>query len=105
MARFAGSVGYVTQEEHVPGVWSPVETIKMMKGDVIRLSSTYQDNGKVNSDMSLSHRVSLIGDAYAFENYFKLKWINFNGLKVEISAIEMQRPRIIVTLGGVWNGI
>jgi hypothetical protein len=105
MAKFSGLVGYVTQEEQVPGVWSPVEKTAMMKGDVIRLSSTYQDNGKVNSDMSLNHRVSLIGDAYAFENYFKLKWVDFNGLRVEINSIEMQRPRIIITLGGVWNGI
>lgn len=104
MSKFAGLVGYVTQEESVPGVWSPVENPKMMKGDIIRQSSTNQNGDKVNSDVSLNHRVSLLGDAYAFNNYYSLKWIQLNGRKWEISSVELQRPRIVVTVGGLWNG-
>jgi hypothetical protein len=103
MARYAGLVGYVTQEESVPGVWSPVENSKMMKGDIIRQSSNTQNDNKVNSDISLNHRVSLLGDSYAFNNYFNLKWIELNGHKWEVSSVELQRPRLIVTVGGVWN--
>lgn len=104
MAKFTGLVGYVTQEESVPGVWSPVEIPKKMKGDIIRQSSSSQNDSKVNSDVTLSHRVSLLGDAYTFNNYFSLKWIELNGHKWEIASVELQRPRIIVTLGGLWNG-
>jgi hypothetical protein len=104
MSRYAGLVGYVTQEESVPGVWSPVDKSVMMKGDLIRQSSSVQNGDKVNSDVSLNHRVSLLGDSYAFNNYFNLKWIELDGLKWEASSIELQRPRIIVTVGGVWNG-
>jgi hypothetical protein len=104
MSRYAGLVGYVTQEENVPGVWSSVDKSVMMKGDLIRQSSSVQNGDKVNSDVTLNHRVSLLGDAYAFNNYFNLKWIELNGQKWEVSSIELQRPRIIVTVGGVWNG-
>jgi hypothetical protein len=104
MAKFSGLVGYVTQEETVPGVWSPVEKPRMMRGDVIRRSSTNQNDDKVNSDISLSHRVSLIGDAFTFNNYINIKWIDIDGYKWEVSSIEIQRPRIIVSLGGPWNG-
>ena len=104
MARFSGSVGYITQEEKVPGVWSSAENSKMMKGDIIRQSSTVQNGDKVNSDITLSHRVSLLGDAYAFGNYYNIKWIQLDGRKWEVTTVEIQRPRIIVTLGGVWNG-
>lgn len=103
MARFTGLVGYVTQEESVPGVWSPVETQKMMKGDMIRQSSSGQNGDKVHSDISLNHRVSLLGDSYAFNNYYNLKWIMVNGRKWEVSSVEIQRPRIIVSIGGLWN--
>jgi hypothetical protein len=104
MSKFAGLVGYATQEETVPGVWSPVEKTSMMKGDVIRQSASVQNDAKVNSDITLNHRVSLIGDAYAFANYYNLKWINIDGRKLEVSSVELQRPRLIVTLGGVYNG-
>lgn len=104
MAKFAGLVGYATQEETVPGVWSPVEKPVMMKGDVISQVSSVQNDGKVNSDITLNHRVSLMGDAYAFENYYNLKWIEIDGRKWEISSVELHRPRLIVTVGGLYNG-
>lgn len=103
MSKYAGLVGYVTQEETVPGVWSPVDKAVMTKGDIIRQSSSVQNDGKVNSDVTLNHRVSLIGDAYAFNNYFNLKWIEVGGRKLEVSSVELQRPRLIVTVGGLYN--
>jgi hypothetical protein len=103
MAKYAGLVGYVTQEETVPGVWSASEKAVMMKGDVISSSSSVQNDDKVNSDITLNHRVSLIGDSYAFDNYYNLKWITFGGRKLEVTSVEMHRPRLIVTVGGLYN--
>lgn len=104
MSKFAGWVGYVTQEETSPGVWSPMDNPKRMRGDIIRQNVNHQDNGKVNGDISLNHRVSLIGDKYAFNNVHFIKWVEFNNLKWEVTSVELQRPRIIVSLGGLWNG-
>jgi len=104
MAKFSGLVGYVTQSETSPGVWSSVENSIMMKGDIIRQSSNSQNGDKVNSDVFLNHRVSLVGDAYSFGNYYNIRWIEVDGLKWEVSSVEIQRPRIILSLGGVWNG-
>lgn len=104
MAKFFGLVGYVSQVESVPGVWSTVDDPRLMKGDIIRQSSNNQNDDKVNSDVSFNHRISLLGDTYAFNNYFNIKWIEVAGKKLEVSGIEIQRPRIIVTLGGLYNG-
>lgn len=104
MAKFAGLVGYVTEEETALGVWSPVETPKRMKGDMLRQSSSSQNGDKVNSDITLNHRVSLVGDAYAFGNYFNIKWIEVNSRKWEVESVEIKSPRLIVTVGGLWNG-
>lgn len=104
MAKFSGLVGYVTTEQTTPGVWLPVETPKRMRGDIIRQSSSRQNDDKVNSDVSLNHRISLVGDAYSFGNYYNIRWIEVDGLKWEVTGIEIQRPRIIVTLGGPYNG-
>lgn len=103
MAKFAGLVGYVTQEETVAGVWSPVDKSYVMRGDVISQSSSVQNDDKINSDITLNHRVSLLGDAYAFNNYFNLKWIEFGGRKLEVTSVELHRPRLVVTVGGLYN--
>lgn len=104
MARFSGIVGYVSQEETAPGVWTPVNKPRKMKGNVLRQTSSNSNSGNVNDDVTLNHRVSLIGDAYAFENYFNIKWVKMDTKVWKVTNIEIERPRIIVTLGGVWNG-
>ena len=103
MAKFAGLVGYVTQEETAPGVWSPVEQTRMMKGDFYMESSRHQNGDKVNKDISLNHRISLVGDAYAFDNYYAMRWIEIDGIKWDIVSLEVKRPRIIVNVGGLYN--
>ena len=103
MAKFAGLVGYVTQAETVPGVWSPVEQTRMMKGDFYMESSRHQNGDKVNKDIALNHRVSLVGDAYTFENYYAIRWIEIEGVKWEVTSIEVKRPRLIVNIGGLYN--
>lgn len=104
MTKYSGLVGYVTQEQTSPGIWSSVEHPKKMKGDILRQTSSTQNDDKVNSDVTLSHRVSLIGDYHAFDYYFNIKWVELYGRKWEVSSVEIQRPRLILTLGGPWNG-
>lgn len=103
MARFSGKVGYITQEETRPGVWTPKEKSRDMKGDIIRQVSSSQSGESINDDISLNHRVSLIGDAYAFGNYFNIRWVQIDLQKWKVSSVEVQRPRLIITLGGLWN--
>lgn len=104
MAKFAGRVGYVSQIEEVPGVWTADITPRMMKGDLIRQQSSSQNGDKVNDDISFNHNVSLLGDAYAFGNYYNIKWIEIDGMKWRVNSVEIKRPRILLGLGGLYNG-
>lgn len=104
MARFSGLVGYVIQKETTPGVWSPVEKPRKMKGDVISQTANNSSSEYLNDDVILNHRVSLIGDAYAFDNYYNIKWVKMDAQKWKVTNIEVKRPRITVSLGGVWTG-
>lgn len=103
MSRFAGTVGYTVQEETTPGVWTTVEKTRKMKGDIMKQVASHQSSEYLHDDVVLSHRVSLIGDAYAFDNYFNISWVKMDTQKWKVASIEVDRPRIIVTLGGVWN--
>ena len=104
MGKYAGSVGYVTNAETKPGVWEPVSTERLMQGDVLRAASVFQGTDRVNKNVTLQHRISLVGDAYAYDNFFNMKWVAYLGSKWEITAIEVVKPRLIITLGGVWVG-
>ena len=74
-----------------------------MKGDLLRTASVFQGTDKINENVTLQHRVSVVGDAYAFEHYFEIRWVEYQGMKWEVTMIEVVRPRILLTLGQRWN--
>ena len=108
MAKFAGLVGYALEKETSPGVWTNEVVERKMRGDVIRLSSSFRADGrrnidKVHDDVSLDHRISLVADPFAYENFTCIKYINYLGQKWKVESIEVQRPRLILSVGGLWN--
>lgn len=104
MAKYAGLVGYVTQKETVPGVWASVTIEKKMRGDVIGLSNSFKQEDNVNDDVTLNKRISVVANPYAYANFTSLKYITYLGVKWRVTGIEVQRPRLILSVGGIWNG-
>jgi len=106
MSKFVGLVGYTAPSQEVaPGVWSEVGiTERKLKGDVIRQSKDQDLSTKVNDDITLQNRISLVADKYAYQNYQNIQYVVMDGGKWKVTAIEVARPRLILSLGGVWNG-
>jgi hypothetical protein len=106
--RFAGVVGYATPEETVPGVWTDVITEKLYYGDVIRNSRRLDPPPAVppteNSDISLENSFSILADKDAYDNYTKMRYVVWDRVYWRISKVEVRRPRLILTVGGIWNG-
>lgn len=103
MAKFSGNVGFTSQEETRPGVWEEVKTERTMRGDVLSLAMSVQSGDKVIDDINLNNRISLVADKYSYENFHNLKYIVYLGGKWKVTNVDVQRPRLILTLGGVWN--
>lgn len=104
MAKFYGNIGYVKTVETQPGVWVPQVTERPYYGDITRNTSRFQQSGGVNDDINISNNISIIADPYANENFQYMKYVEFMGAKWKISNTEVQYPRILLTLGGVYNG-
>lgn len=104
MAKYSGQVGYGIQKETAPGVWSTVEEARLMKGDFYMESSRHQNGDKVNEDIALNHRISLMADDWVMKHYPFMRWIEIDGIKWKITSVELKRPRIIVNVGGLYNG-
>lgn len=104
MAKWFGKIGYADTVETKPGVWKEQITERNYYGDITRNTRRLQTSNQVNDDINISNEISVVSDPYANENFHAMKWIEFMGTKWKISSVEVQYPRLILTIGGVYNG-
>ena len=102
--RFCGNVGYVTTEETGFGVYVPIVTERKYYGDVIDLATRWLAEDKVNDDVSVNHRISILADPYAIQNFPYIKYVEWLGTRWSVKTISVEYPRLILALGGVYNG-
>ena len=104
MAKWFGVVGYVETKETSPGVWSEQSTEQKYYGDTISNRWYNQNSNNVNDDININNQISIIADPFAYENFRFIRYAEFMGVKWNVSNVDVQRPRLILTLGGVYNG-
>ena len=106
MAKFHGLIGFATTSETAPGSGIYQETIVEhdYKGDTIRNTRRWESNSQVNDNLVMNMHVSIVGDDYAKLNSPAMRYVVLNGVKWKITYVEDLRPRIIITLGGKYNG-
>lgn len=107
MARFFGKVGYGESVESPPGsgVWVDEITEFDYQGDVIRNARRLDDDAdRVNDNINVSNSISVVADEYAFEHFFNIKYVRWAGVLWTVTTVEVRSPRLILSLGGVYNG-
>lgn len=104
MAKFYGEVGYVMSVEKRPGVYVEEPTEHLYVGDFIRVNSRWETNSNLNDDISLNNRLSIVADAFAYEHFSQLRYVVINGVAWKVNQIEVSAPRLILSIGGVYNG-
>jgi len=104
MARYSGKIGFAVQKETAPGVWTEKIIERIYYGDVLRNSRRLQNSGDLNDDIEISNRLSIIADPYAYENFHAMRYAVFMGSKWKVSDAEVEYPRLILSLGGLYNG-
>jgi hypothetical protein len=105
MAKFFGKVGYADGKvESAPGVWKDVIVEFSYYGDVVRNARRLEEHEKVNFDIAVENSISIVADAYANEHFFAMRYVEWAGSKWIVQKVEPQRPRLILRLGGIYNG-
>lgn len=105
MARFHGVVGFAVTKETKPGVWSNVITERKYYGDVESNVRRLQSADQLNDDLTVSARISIVADAFANENFHSMRFVEYMGTVWKVTTVDAtRRPRLILTLGGVYNG-
>lgn len=103
MARYSGKIGFANTIEASPGVWEETYTERKYYGDVFQNSRRLQSSGDLNDNVVITNEISIVADPYAEENFHAMRYAEWMGAKWKITNIKDSRPRLILTLGGVFN--
>ena len=104
MAKFYGVIGYAVTSDKIPGVWSEQIAEREYCGDLIRNTRKLQPSDGINDDVNISNEISIVADPFAYENFHAIRYVKFMGAKWKVSNVEVQYPRLILTIGGIYHG-
>lgn len=106
MARFSGLVGFAHTVRTRPGVSSEVITEKgPYFGTVTRASRTQTQGDAVNPVLSTSTTIEIMADdEYLSENFSAIRFVEWAGACWIVAEATVQRPRLLLRLGGVYHG-
>lgn len=104
MAKWFGKIGYAETAETSPGVWTEQIIEREYFGDLVRNTRRLQSVDKVNDDITISNEISILSDPYAVNNFHSIRYAEFMGTKWKITNVEVSYPRLILSLGGIYNG-
>ena len=94
MAKYFGKIGYAEQVETAPGVWEEKITERQYYGDVVRNIRRLESSGNLNDNINASMEISIIA----------MRYVEFMGSLWKIPSVEVNYPRLILSIGGVYNG-
>lgn len=104
MAKWFGKIGFAETKETSPGVWEEQITEREYFGDLTRNTRRLQLSEYLNDDVTIANEISIISDPFANQNFHAMRYVEFMGTKWKVSTVEVQYPRLILSLGDIYNG-
>jgi hypothetical protein len=103
MAKFFGTIGYAEMIETSPGIHEERITEKQYYGDLTRISRRLEGSGELNDDINIANEISIVADAYANQHFHAMRYVELQGARWKISTVEVKPPRLLLTVGGLYN--
>lgn len=104
MAKFCGIIGFAETVETAPSVWSEKITTRSYYGDILRNTRRLESSGGTNDNINVANQLSIVADPYANQNFHAMRFVKFMGTAWKITNVEVQYPRLLLTIGGEYNG-
>lgn len=103
MGKFYGKIGYAIMAETAPDTWQEEIQIRNYYGDVIRSVKKWENGQGLNDDLNISNELSIVADAFAYQHFHEIRYVEWYGAKWKVRNVEVQRPRLVLSIGGVYN--
>lgn len=104
MAKYYGQLGYAETQETRPGIFKEVITERSYAGDVLRNARKLESGETINDNVVVNNSLSIVADPYAYQHFFAIRYVRWMGTLWKVTNVEVQSPRLILTIGGVYNG-
>ena len=105
MAKWYGAIGFALSKETAPGVWKDEIVERKYTGEVRKSGSRWSASQEgTNDDLTLNIQISIISDPFAKDNSHLMKYIKFMGAAWKVASVDVEYPRLLLTIGGVYNG-
>ena len=105
MSKWYGKIGFVETVDKGYGVWKPEVVEKYYFGEIKRNTSKWSSNSRsTNYNVNISNQISIISDPYLEKSLQSIRYIEFMGALYDVTDIEVRYPRLILSIGGVYNG-
>lgn len=101
--KYYGNIGFVVTEETSPGVWSPTTVLKKYYGDMLRLMRNTTSGEHINDGLQFNSQISILCDPWFDEHLSQIKFVEFMNCRWKIASVDVNYPRINLTLGGLYN--
>jgi hypothetical protein len=102
--KYYGIVGYGKSGEAQNGVWADIVTERYYYGDIVKDTRRMAQTQEVNTQMTTGNSIEILADPYALEHFDAIKYVEMAGALWFVTEVEQKRPRLILRLGGVYNG-
>lgn len=104
MAKWYGEIGFADTVETSPDVFVDGITTRKYRGDLTRNNRRLQSADQLNDNINIANEISIVADPYARDHFHFMRYVEFQGAKWKISSVEVQYPRLILSVGGLYNG-
>lgn len=104
MAKFFGKIGFIRTVETRPDIWEEEVSERDYIGDFVEPVRSWHTSDGANDDVELRTDISVIMDPFANENYPYARYVVIKGVKWKVKSIRPGYPRLVLSIGGVYNG-
>lgn len=104
MAKYFGKIGFAEQVETASSVYEEQIVEREYYGDMTRITRQLQNSQHLNDDLNISNQLSIVSDPYAMNHFFSIRYVTYCGAKWKVNNVEVEYPRLLLSLGGVYNG-
>lgn len=104
MGKFYGEIGFSITSETRPGIYTKIISEKIYYGDVSKKNVRYQNNQQINDNLRITSQISILCDEYLSEHFSDIIYIKWMGKPWKISSIEVDYPRLNLSLGDIYTG-